>query len=107
MKIDRCLSLLGSKPPQPCMSSLLSMALLLLTLHQPNASAFALALDRHKQRRKLVSLQSKQMLDMLSMADSILRDAAHETHLMCERSVARPPPDLSDLSDSDDESSER
>ena len=46
------------------------------------------------------------MLDLLSMADSILRNAAHETHLMCERSVVRPPPDLSDLSDSDDESSD-
>ena len=46
------------------------------------------------------------MLDLLGMADAILRDAAHETHLMCERSVARPPPDLSDLSDSDDESSD-
>jgi hypothetical protein len=46
------------------------------------------------------------MLDLLSMADAILRDAAHETHLMCERSVACPSPDLSDLSDSDDDSSD-
>ena len=46
------------------------------------------------------------MLDLLSVADAILRDAAHETHLMCERSVAHPPPDLSDLSDSGSESSD-
>ena len=46
------------------------------------------------------------MLDLLGMADAILRDAAHEMHLMCERSVAHPPPDLSDLSDSDDDPSD-
>jgi hypothetical protein len=53
-----------------------------------------------------VSQQSKRMLDLLSMADSVLQNAAHKMHLMCERSVVRPPPDLSDLSDSDDESSD-
>ena len=104
MKNDCCLSLLG---PQASTATHVICALNgLPTAPTPNASDFALCIDWHKQWRKLLSLQSKQMLDMLSMADSILQDAAHETHLMCERSVARPPPDLSDLSNSDDESSD-
>ena len=72
----------------------------------PNASALALLLVRYKQQRTSVSEQTKLMLDMLGGADSVLRLAAHETHLVCERSVVRPPPDLSDLSDSDDDTSD-
>jgi hypothetical protein len=106
VKINSLLSLLGSNASTDMNVIFALEGPPAFSSSPPNASAFAMHLSWHKQRRSFVSMQSNRMLGLLGTADSILRDAAHETHLMCERSVARPLPDLSDLSDSGNESSD-
>jgi hypothetical protein len=110
MKIYRCLSLLG-----PRASDAMHVIFALngpptirsprLTTPTPNASGYALCLNWHMQRRELVSRESAQLLRTQRRDDSILKDPACKTHIMCERSVAQLLPDLSDLSDSNDGSS--